>query len=264
MSTPTNADLYVGAGNVLIDRWVNGVKTGNWRHMGLVDKLDITMSTESVKKKNAMDGARGTYKEIVTGSEATLSLSFAEFNAENLALALGGNVTTWTQASGTASDTALGNVKKGFGLSTGKNKITVTAVKKGATTLVDAGTSNGTGDYWVEKQSGTIFFLDTPTTAGLADGDAVTWTGSYLAITGKPQVNGLAAGQIQCSLKFVSASNQASGPQFEVLIPQATISGDGALSLINEDIGSGTLKGTAQQDTSQAAGEQFYRKRWLA
>jgi hypothetical protein len=264
MPTPTNADLYVGAGIVLIDRWVNGVKTGNWRHAGLVEKLEVSVTQETQKKKNAMDGARGTYKEVVTGTDAAVSLSFSEFNPENLALALGATVTTWTQASGTATDTALGTLKKGYGLSTGKNKIVVTSVKKSATVLVNAGSSNGTGDYWVDAQSGTIFFLDTTTTAGLVDGDAITWTGTYPAITSKPQVNGLAAGQITVSLKYISAANQASGPQMEVLIPQMTISGDGALALISESFGEGALKGSALQDTTQAAGEQFYRTRWLA
>ena len=264
MPTPTNADLYVGAGIVLIDRWVNGAKTGNWRHAGLVEKLEVTVSQETVKKKNAMDGARGTYKEVVTGTDAAVAMSFAEFNPENLALALGATVTTWTQASGTATDVALGNTKKGYGLSTGKNKITVTSVKKSATVLVNAGSPGGTGDYWVDSQSGTIFLLDTTTTAGLVDGDALTWSGSYPAITSKPQVNGLAAGQITVSLKYISAANQASGPQMEVLIPQMTVSGDGALALISESFGEGALKGSALQDTTQAAGEQFYRKRWLA
>ena len=263
MPTPTNADLLVGSGIILIDRWVNGVKTGQWRHLGLCEKLEVSVTQESIKKKNAMDGARGTYKEVVTGTEAAVSMTFAEFNPENVALALGGNVTAWTQSSGTATDTALGNTKKGWGLSTGRNRITVTAVKKGATVLVNAGSPNGTGDYWVDSQSGTIFILDVTTTAGLVDGDALTWSGSFPAITSRPQVNGLAAGQIYCSLKYISAANQASGPQREILIPQMSIMPDGAIALITEAFAEGSLKGTALQDTSQPAGEQFYRERWI-
>jgi hypothetical protein len=164
---------------------------------------------------------------------------------------------------GTATDTVLGTTKKGYGLATGKNRITVTAVKKGATTLTNAGSATGTGDYWVESESGTIFILETTTTAGLVDTDALTWSGSYPAITGKPEVQGLTTGLISCSLKYVSAANQARGDRYEILIPQVQISGDGALALITREYGTIALKGVAIEDPTQPAGARFWRQRVL-
>lgn len=263
MPTPSNQNLRYLSGALYFDRYVNGAKTGNWRHMGLVDSLEVSTSYESFKVKNAMSSTRGIYREVQTGSELTWSAKFKEFIPENIALALGGSVTTWTQASGTASDTALGSVKKGYGIDTGYRRITVTAVKKSSTVLVNAGSATGTGDYWVDSMSGQIFFLDTTTTSGLVDGDAVTWTGSYPALTSKPQVNGLSAGQIIGALKFVSDGGGV-GNQVEVLIPMASVMGDGALALIQDgDAAAGTLKGTAMEDTTMTAGERYYRERVL-
>ena len=264
MPTPSNQNLRYLSGALYFDLFNNGVKTGNWRHLGLVDSLEVSTSFTTQKVTNAMSSSRGTYSEFQTGAECSWSAKFREFTPENVALAMGGTVTTWTQASGTATDVALGNAKKGYGLDTTKRRITVTAVKKGATTLVNAGSATGTGDYWVDSMSGQIFILDTTTTAGLADGDALTWSGSYPALTSKPQVNGIAAGGlILGALKFVSDGGGV-GDQVEVLIPRSSVMGDGALALIADtDAASATLKGTAQEDTTMPAGERFYRERRL-
>lgn len=261
MPAPSNRNLYLGAGIVLIDLWVSGAKTGNWRHLGNVSKLEATPSQETVEMLSDMDGARGVYDTAVISSKCEVSMDLREFTPESLAIALGGSVTTWTQSSGTATDTSLGAVKKGYGLATGKNRITVTAVKKSSTTLVDAGSATGTGDYWVDSESGTIFFLETTTTSGLVDTDAVTWSGSYPAITSKPEIHGLTSGLISCSIKYVSAANQARGDRYEILIPQMQISGDGALALITRDYGTISLKGVAIEDTTQPAGARFWRQR---
>ncbi len=264
MPVPSNKNLYLGAGIVLIDLWANGLKSGQWRHLGNVSKLEGTVTQETVEMLSDMDGARGVYDTAVVSSKAELSMDLREFTPESLALALGGSVTTWTQASGTATDSALGSVKKGYGLSTGRNRITVTNVKKSATVLVNAGSPDGTGDYWVESESGTIFFLETTTTAGLVDGDAVTWSGSHPAITSKPEIRGITQGLILCSLKFVSAANQVRGDRYEVLIPQVQISGDGALALISREYGTIALKGVALEDMTQPAGTRFWRQRVIA
>lgn len=264
MPTPSPLNLRKGAGEVFIDLMVNGAFPGNWRHMGLVDQFDITMSADTEEVKNSMDGLGSTYREIQTGTKAALAVKFREFTPENIALALGGTVTTWSQSSSTATDLALGNLKKGYGLSTGTNQIVVTSVKKGATVLVNAGSATGTGDYWVHGESGTIFILETPSTGTLADGDALTWSGTIPAITGKPQINGLSGQQIFARLKYVAAKNMASGKRSEVLVPMATVYGDSAVSLISDKVAEVTLKGSCLIDPSQAAGEQIYRERFLS
>jgi hypothetical protein len=264
MASPNPAMAFIGSFHVFVDLWVNGVKTGNWRHVGVLKKLDISTTIESAKLENTTDGARATYAEETVKTEAAVAMEYSEFSPENLALGFGGSVTTWTQASGTATDAAItGTIKKGYGLATGKNRITVTAVKKGAATLVNANGPTGTGDYWVEAESGTIFILDTTTTAGLVDGDAITWSGSWPAITSKPQVNGLTAGLVTVSLKAVSAANQRAGVRKEIFFPKLTVMGDGVISLINSEYASGNLKGTALFDSSQTSGEELFRIRDL-
>lgn len=262
-STPSGNNLYVGAGKVYVDLWSGGAKSGNWRFLGNVESIEGTPSVSTISKKSSMDGSRATLKEAIVGSEADITLKLSEWTKENLSLALLGSVSTYTQNSGTATDTALGNTKKGYALSTGKYKITVTAVKKGATVLVAATSMGGTGDYFVDSDAGLIYIFDTTTTGGLVDGDALTWSGSYPSITSQDMVTGLSAGQITVSLKYVPAADQVSGPRYLVDIPQMTINPDGPLALLTEEFGVISLKGKVLKDTTQATGQEYWVMRKL-
>lgn len=262
-STPSGNNLYVGAGKVYVDLWVNGAKSGNWRFLGNVEKIEGTPNVTTIEKKSSMEGARGTLKQAIVGAEADIALTLSEWTKENLALALLGSVSTYTQNSGTATDAALGNTKKGYALSTGKYKITVTAVKKGATTLVAATSMGGTGDYFVDSDAGLIYILDTTTTAGLVDGDALTWSGTYPQITSEAMVTGLSAGMNTVSLKYVPAADQVSGPRYLVDVPQMNVNPDGVLALLTEEFGTINLKGKVLKDTTQSAGQEFWVMRKL-
>lgn len=262
-STPSGNNLYVGAGKVYVDLWSNGAKSGYWRFLGNVESIEGTPSTTVIEKKSSMEGSRGILKQAVVGSDAEIAMKMSEWTPENVALALLGTVSTWSQSSSSPTDLALGNTKKGYAISTGKRKITVTNVKKGATTLVAATSMGGTGDYFVDSDAGLIYILSTTTTAGLADGDALTWSGTVPAITSQQMVTALSAGQITVSLLFVPAADQVSGPRKEVFIPQLTINPDGALALLSEDFGVVSVKGKALKDTTQAAGQEFWVERYL-
>lgn len=250
MATPDANNLYLGAGELWVNRMTNGA-IGLWRHLGNVTRFELTPTVETLEKQSSMEGARGTLKEVVTKTTMEVGLTLDEFDPENLALALFGSVSAYSQSSGTATDTSLGtsNSKKGYWLDTGKKKITVTAVKVGATTYtLDT-------DYTVDSETGMIYITPNST---IVDGSTVLWSGSYAAIT-STQIQALANAKIECALQFRSASD-ATGPRFLCDVWKASIQPDGALSMLTEQFGEITLKGKVLADTSKPVGQRYYRK----
>lgn len=254
-NTPNNANLYVGAGDVWFDRFdANGNPTG-LRHLGNVDSMEITTTVDTKDKKSAMDGARGVYKQIVTGSKADVVLQLSEFDPNNLALAFLGTSAALLQ---TANPTiTVGQINKGQAITPGLSydlgflNPTVTDVKQGATTLVL------NTDYTVDAESGMITILST----GAATAAVTTWDGSCPAIIATANrfiIQGI-TGQIKGRLRFKSAANQASGPRLLVDVWNLILNPDGALKLISEDIGEFNLKGESQQDLTKPVGQRYFQ-----
>ena len=251
MATPDSGNIYLGAGEVWFNRFnANGAAT-QWRHLGNVTRLEPTQSVETLEKRSAMSGARGLLKRVVTSTTSEVALTLDEFDPENVALALLGSASAFSQSSGTATDSAIpGTVKKGQWLDTGKLKITVTGVKKSPNTVLVLGT-----DYEVDSDSGMIRIL--PGSSTVADGDTLLWSGSYVAIT-STQIQALANSRIEGALRFRSASD-AVGPRYLVDFWKVSITPDGALVLLTTEFGEITLKAAVQEDTSKSIGERYFR-----
>lgn len=256
MTTPNADNLILGAGEVMFDRFdADGVSTG-YRHLGNVESLSVSTTVEKVQKKDAMDGARGIYKEAVIGSEAEWSLLLDEYDPENLALALLGDLGTFDQAADPSIVT--GPINAGVALmferwyDLGYKEVTVTGVDQGATPLVE-----GT-DYVLNTELGLIKLIE----GGVATEAITTWDGSAAAVTDL-MIRGLSVAKIEGRLKYFSAANQAAGPRFEVDIHKVSITPEGELGFIQEDFGTFTLKGKAQKDSTKPTGEEFFTVRKL-
>jgi hypothetical protein len=254
--TPSADNLYLGAGDVYFDRFDDDGNSTGFRHIGAVDALSVTHSVEKLTKKNPMDGARGTYKEVITGSEAELSMTLTEFDNENLALAMLGVVSNFTQSAATLTDNAT-VVNGGDAIELGKwydlGRLGMTAVsfeQGGPALTVDV-------DYTFVAETGMVKFL----TTGAATAVATTISATVPAITAgqRKQIHGLAAGSIQGALRFVGASNQAAGPRQMLDVWKVNLSPDGELPFLSEEFATFNVKGVVQTDTSKPEGEQFYR-----
>lgn len=251
MSTPDSGNLYLGAGELWINLYTAAGALTLWRHLGNVSSFELTPSVETIEKQSSMEGARGTLKRVVTKTAMEIALTLDEFDPENVALALMGSVSAYSQNSGTATDASLGttNSKKGYWLDTGKKKITVTTVKVGSTTYTE-----GT-DYSVEAESGMIYIKPDST---IPDSSTVLWSGSYPSITSK-QIQALANSKIEAALRFRSASD-ATGPRYEAEVWKASLTPGGAIAMLTEEFGSLSLSGTVLADTSKPVGQRYYRK----
>jgi len=250
MATPDSGNIYLGAGEVWFNRFNASGNSTQWRHLGNVSRLEPAQSVETLEKRSAMSGARGLLKRVVTSTTSEVSMTLDEFDPENVALALLGSASAFSQSSGTATDSAIpGTVKKGQWLDTGKLKIAVTGVKK------SGGASLNANEYEVDSDTGMIKILSTAST--VADGDSITWSGSYAAVT-STQVQALANSRIEGSLRFRSASD-AVGPRYLVDFWKVAITPDGALALLTTEFGEITLKAAVQEDTSKSIGERYFR-----
>jgi hypothetical protein len=248
-NTPDARNIYVGTGEVWFDRFdpSTGLSTG-YRHLGNVSKLEITPSVTTIEKKSSMNAARAILARAITETKMEVALTLDEFQKDNVALALLGESSAFTQSSATKTGAALGNAQLGKWLSTGFNKITVTDVKHSSTTYVE------NTDYQVDSDSGMIFIMPTGT---IVDGDALTWDGSVPAIASY-QVQGLSDGNIIGALRFRSSAD-AIGPRKLIDIWSCAMSPDGALALIGDDFGEIGLKGEILPDSTKPAGQQFCR-----
>ena len=263
--TPSSENLYLGAGNVFFDRFdASGNSTG-LRHLGNVDTFEITHTVETVEKKNAMDGAKGTYAEVVTGSAAELNMVLTEFTPENLALAMMGNEGFYEQeADATVTDEDVGpaaaDVKLDVWYDLGALDVEVTAVKQGLVTLNETA-------YEVNSEAGMLRLLSSYTGDDKAEaGVAIKWSGSIPAIEttdARIIVQGLATGMIKGRVRYISAENQTQGPRVMVDVWICGINPDGALGLITEEFGTFTLKGKVYADTGKPVGQRYYRTLYL-
>lgn len=260
--TPDAANLSLGAGEVLFNRLdAAGLSTG-YRHLGNVESFGITATVEKVEKKSSMEGTRSLLKEAVIGSDAEVVMVLNEYEAENVALALQGETAVFTQtlATGLLAQPINGGVAIKFDrwyqmeLSAGGNakKVTSVVIKQAAVTLVL------NTDYKINTELGLVKI----TKAGAGLEAVTTWEGGKDAITGT-LVKGLSSSKIEGRLKYFSAANQAAGPRYEVDVHKVSLSPDGELGFISEDFGSFTLRGKAQKDGTQPAGQEFFTARTL-
>ena len=260
--TPSPQNLYLGAGEVFLDRFnpTTFAPTGLFRHLGDVDSLEINTVVKALEKKSSMDGVRSTYANVIVSADADVTIKLAELDPENFALAMLGSAAPWTQ---TLVSAFTARAIAGLGVADvvldrwydmGAMNGVVTAIKQTAVTLV-AGV-----DYVLDAASGMIKF---PSTGAASALDSATWDGSIPAITGKQEWYGLSNPETYGHLRYRSAANQITGARVLLDIWNIQLMPEGNIQLIAETWGEATLKGKVQIDTTKAVGQQYYRVRQI-
>jgi len=263
--TPSPDNLYLGAGSVYFDRFDSSGESTGLRHLGNVDTFEISMTVETSEKKNAMDGTKSTYAEVITGMTAELSATLTEYVPENVALAIMGEAAQFTQtATQTVTDRDFGpvdaNVKFDMWYEVGALNPTVTTVKQGVATL--------NADAWeLKAETGMIRLKSEYSGAGAAqEGTALSWSGSIPAITGSQDkfvVQAMTTGSVKGRIRYISADNQNQGPRVMVDIWSCGLNPDGAFGLITDDFGTFNIKGKVYADTTRPAGKQYFEVVYL-
>lgn len=232
IAIPSSSNLMVGRGEAKFNRFdANGAKT-QIRSLGECSKLFTKVNPSTIELYSHLTGASALYDATSAKTTIEGGITTKEFHPENLAIAELGATAAWTQSSASRTDAAIaGTVIKGTGLWTGDRKITVTNVKKGATTLVL------NTDYTVDADAGIIMIL--PGTSTLSDGDSITWSGSCAAIA-STKIATAGTGQILGELTYTPATDQK-GPRWLTVIPRLQFFPNGQTDLIGDDYGEITL-----------------------
>jgi hypothetical protein len=259
--TPSPQNLMLGAGEVFFDRQdADGASTG-LRHLGNVDSFGVNTTVETIEKKNAMDGAKGTYAELISGVTSQVSLTLTEFTPENVALAVLGDSGLFTQESATVTDQSVGpaDSKLDVWYDLGAINPTVTTVKQDGEALDAAA-------YELNAEAGMIRLLSGYTGDGKAvAGTQAVWSGTAPAIAAtdmKAVVHALSASNVKGRIRYIAAANQ-NGPRTMIDIWVCGLSPDGDLGWISEDFATFNLTGKVYADTSKPVGQQYYRILYL-
>jgi len=248
MTTPSNENVILGKGALFFDRYdAAGASTG-FRHLGNCSVFEIGTEDDVLELKSSLSAAAGTYKKVTRSRTVNINVTFYEFDSENLALALMGEVATFTQTGATVADEVL----VAAALTNIKGKYFFTAQRRiSAVTLTQTGALVAGTDYEiVDAEQGLIRIL--PTSATVVDGTAITIDYTSAAVTALDVVRGATKSLIEGKLRFVP--DPMTGPKLEVEVFNVSFNPQGVLGLIQDDWGTGQLQGVAQDDSGGAHG----------
>jgi hypothetical protein len=240
------ARSFLGAGDVYIDRVVEGVSQGLVGPI-YANKLSIQ---PNVEKKESTSKGRYDYGQVLESvnlqQPAELSLELKEATGDILTMAFLGTSAALSAASGTMTDQARVITAVGRWYPLGHlnlaDTITVETLATGGVVLVE-----GT-DYRLNRPLGLIMAL----AGGAIDAaDTVYVTGAYDGATGTV-VSGATRTEVRCRILF-DGINQADGTQVTVDIFEAVLSADSEFDFLADDFGVVSLTGTLKTPTGQTA-----------
>lgn len=235
---PIGGNLYVGGGKVYLDRYVSGVRTGNEFFIGNVDSLEITMTTEKIRKYSSAEAARPLLAEVIVRQEAEVTIQFNERIAKNLEYFLMGDASTLAQTGASVVDAQLLGVKQGSSRFVGHRNISAVVVRDaGGVTPLVAGV-----DYNVEATEGRLYII---VGGGIADDDDIEVDYTYATIA-LEKIQMQKQNSIQAYLRF--AADPAHGPDWNLEIWKISLTPEGALQLITDDFAASQLKGAILSD----------------
>lgn len=252
MSTnPSSDNLLIGKGSVYFKR--DDETNPHFRHLGNVETLEITTEDDVLEKRSSMEAAAPLYKSITRSRTPQLRLTMDEFNAENLALVLLGDVVSSSAQTATpvvdeemTDNAALG----GFYRTAKIGPITAVSLESDGYSL-----TLGT-DYEITNAGlGLIRILeDSPTVTA---GATITISYTPTAYTGGfTQVRGGTKNDITGSVLFIA--DPTSGPAQMLEVWKVSVRPDGALGLISEDFAQMAAVMKILSDKVNHASEPFY------
>ena len=230
---------FIGAGNVFLARFVNGV-AGPYQGPYETTKFEIK---PNVDVKEMVSKGRDTYGQVIESvaipAPADLTIDLAEVNKESLAIAMLGTVGAISQTAGNLTAEAIADIKLDQWYPLSKYNLTGNpTVMKGATEMV-----NGE-DYVVDKAMGWIKFLPT---GELLLNDDVTVSSAYAAATGN-EIRGMTDPQLRVKVRF-EGKNFVDNLPVRVLIHEAIIAADSAFDFLQDDFASISLPGRMKTPT---------------
>lgn len=240
------ARSFLGAGDIYINRMVDGVKQGQVGPI-YADSLSITPSVNTVQSTSKGRYDYGQVLESVNIAQPTeFSMALKEVTGDILTMAFLGTSSSFTEASGTLTDEDITIAKVGVWVPIGKKNladlITVETQATGGDTLVEG------VDYRLNRPMGWIMALPG---GGIDPADHVFVTGAYAGATGTT-IKGSTRTEVRCEIVF-DGINQADGTQCTVTIHEAVLSADSEFDFLADDFGTVNLTGNLKTPVGKDA-----------
>lgn len=239
------ARSFLGAGDIYINRMVDGVKQGIIGPI-YADSLSITPSVNTVQSTSKGRYDYGQVLESVNIAQPTeFSMALKEVTGDILVMAFLGTSAAHSEGSGSLSDVEV-TVSVGKWVPIGKRNLAALVTVEnvdGSTTYVE-----GT-DYRLNRPMGWIMALAGGALAGV--GAKAYVTGSYSAVSGT-NIKGSTRTEVRAEIIF-DGINQADGTQCTVTIHEAVLSSDSEFDFLADDFGTVNLTGNLKTPVGKDA-----------
>lgn len=268
---PNTRDYTLGRGIVrLASLTAAGLPDADgFRDLGNAPEFGITVSVEDVRHQSSRTQLKFTDKRCTVSQEVGITFVLDEMNFDNLADYFSGGTETFTNTHDTAwtgHETAIvaTSVKVGnwYQLKSDAGDRIYDLDAAGMVFSFEEDPATGAValaegvDYELDRSMGLVRFL--PTSILVADGDVIGWEISTGATVGQDldQVNALTVADVTGALLFVQTNACDQGNKTEYLFHKVSLSSDGDLPLIGDEIQTASFTGVAEvnsavTDTSQ-------------
>jgi hypothetical protein len=250
-NTPSSDNVKFGRGKILFDQFVNGTRTGQYKHLGNCKKFSIGINPEELTMKDYTQESSAPYKRVTTGIEIPITITGFEFAEDpNLKMIFMGDRTNFTQTAHTATAETLAASTltglKGSLFQTTRRSLSSATVLQGTATMV-----SGTDWELYDALAGIIRVLPT---GSIADGTVLTANYVAAAISGTelPVIRGATQTSVQGRLLFIPANT--TGPKDECVVWNAKLTPDGEVDFIADEFSEWNLTGSVQSDTAGSYG----------
>jgi len=228
-------EAFLGSGDLQIDVFnENGERTGE---LDVGNATVFAINAPSLEKKEQTGMRRANYgqtiKSVITKIEQELKFTLTDINRENLALAMFGEDSAYSQTAGNNTGSAesvtvhAGRWTKLSHRNLDSSSGNKPVVKNSAgTTTYDEG-----DDYEIDYQVGRI----RPVAGGsISDGDELKVECKWLALTGGWKVAAQKTNKIEAFIRLIG-KDQANDRNCEVIVHRASIEPSGDINWLTED-----------------------------
>lgn len=259
LGAPNERDYVLGRGKVYLaklDATTGLPDVNGFRDLGNAPEFTITETVQDLRHQNSRDCIKFTDKRFVISQEIGVGFKLDETrNFQNLADFLSGETssydnphdTTFTDVS-ISLDVHLGNwyeLRDGSG-----NRVYDLGATGAVYTIemddtIDVLLVEGT-DYEIDENLGLVRFL--PTATNIAEGDPAIWTITTGATTPQDldEVDALTLAEVSGCLLFVQDNAGDCGQLVEWRFHRVSLSSDGDLAMIGDDVATMAFKGVAE------------------
>lgn len=258
-NTANAADVYIGRGEVYVDRLdANRARTGE-RMVGVCDSFTISIGDELRDKYDTTLASAPLLKSVNVRRTPEISMLLSEWSPENLELAFMGTKTNFAQTGSSTTNYVppTARVKKGYWFpvespaGTPRRSISAVTVTGPSGMPVYAVTT----DYLVDATSGRIYVVPS---GSIADAASLEVDFTWATISGStlPYVRGGVSNFIEAFVRVIG--KPATGPTMECQVWIASLTPDGETDFFGDDYGEFRIRGRVLADEANHPGESNF------